>query len=379
MIKTDAGRLAYIDWLRGLACIGMFEVHCYDAWLGGPARHGVVFGWSQFSGTFPAPLFVFLSGISSALVATRMRQKGAPPKQIGMRMIRRGAEIFALGLVFRVQEYLLGRPAAPWTDFFRVDVLNLIGLSVIFIGILCWVVPGRMTGAITSACVAMGISMLTPPLWTTWRMRWLPWYLESYINGVHTYPSPRPWLFPIFPWTAFTFAGLAIGLLLFSGRPAKYPERALALLGAGGVGLFILSLFLDAHGPRLYAVYDYWHTSPNFFLARVGAVLVIMLGGYAWCRWGWGTTGFSPLRQLGQTSLLVYWAHLEFVYGRFSILEKQSQGVLMATAGLVEITVAMLLLSIARTKFKGRGKDILGWLRKLASGQVEREPRAAED
>ena len=32
-------RLAYIDWMRGLACVLMFQTHCYDAWLGGAARN----------------------------------------------------------------------------------------------------------------------------------------------------------------------------------------------------------------------------------------------------------------------------------------------------------------------------------------------------
>ena len=102
-VESGTGRLAYLDWLRGFACIGMFEVHCYDAWLGGAARQGGFFGLTQFSGTIPAPLFIFLAGISSALVTDRMRRKGAKPSAIGKRIIRRGVEIFALGLVFRVQ------------------------------------------------------------------------------------------------------------------------------------------------------------------------------------------------------------------------------------------------------------------------------------
>jgi uncharacterized membrane protein len=33
-------RLTYIDWMRGLACVLMFQTHCYDSWLGGEARLG---------------------------------------------------------------------------------------------------------------------------------------------------------------------------------------------------------------------------------------------------------------------------------------------------------------------------------------------------
>ena len=129
--------------------------------------------------------------------------------------------------------------------------------------------------------------------------------------------------------------------------------KATTLAGIAGLGLFYLSMRLDAR-PQLYAVYDYWHTSPNFFLARVGVLLMIIFLSYAWCRWGPGQWGFSPLVQLGQTSLLVYWVHIEFVYGRFSILKKQSQTIPMATLGLAIIFTAMVLLSIARTRFEGK-------------------------
>jgi uncharacterized membrane protein len=374
MPRAQTQRLAYIDWLRGFACFGMFEVHCYDSWLGGAARQSSFFGWSRLSGTLPGPLFIFLSGVTCALVADSMRRKGATPNAIALRMVRRGTEVFVLGLLFRVQEFVLGWPAAPWTDLGRVDVLNVIGLSIVLLGVLCWIVQGRTAGAFASAGVALGIALLTPLIWTTWRPRWLPWYLESYIDGVHIYNAPQPWLFPIFPWTAFAFAGLAIGVFLFSEWPSKNPGRAMAVLGTGGAAAIVLSQWLDARTVQLYAAYDYWHTSPNFFLARVGIMALITVAGYAWCRWGLGAIGFSPLMQLGQTSLLVYWVHIEFVYGRFSILEKQSQGIWAATLGLFEITAGMVLLSIVRTRFKGRGGEIWAWLRRWRSQDVGSSP-----
>ena len=65
-------RLAYIDWMRGLACVLMFQTHCYDSWLRGDARKSTFFMWSQLGGTLPAPLFLFLAGISFALVTDKM-------------------------------------------------------------------------------------------------------------------------------------------------------------------------------------------------------------------------------------------------------------------------------------------------------------------
>jgi fucose 4-O-acetylase-like acetyltransferase len=142
--------------------------------------------------------------------------------------------------------------------------------------------------------------------------------------------------------------------------------KAAVLFGVAGVGLFYLSEWLDARPVQLYAVYDYWHSGPNFLLARVGILLVLLFGSYAWCRWGLGQVGFSPLIQLGTTSLLVYWVHIEFVYGRFSILAKHSQSIPAATAGIVAIFIAMVAVAAIRNRVKGRGIGALAFWRRPA-------------
>src|ERR1700733_11001567 len=69
-------RLAYIDWMRGLACVVMFQTHCYDSWLGGPARQTSFIRWSQLGGTLPAPLFLFLAGIPAHCSPTACGKRG---------------------------------------------------------------------------------------------------------------------------------------------------------------------------------------------------------------------------------------------------------------------------------------------------------------
>jgi len=359
-------RLSYIDWMRGLACLLMFQTHCYDSWLGGPARLTRFFMYSQLGGTFPAPLFLFLAGISFALVTEKLRRKNLSAGQIARSTIRRGAEIFAFGLLFRVQEFALGWGWAPKTDLLRVDILNTIGLSMMLMGVLCWIIlriggagalaregASRLMLVVAAVGMASLISLLTPLLWTTWRPNWLPWPIESYINGVHNLGTPQAWLFPIFPWTAFAFAGLAVGFILQSEWIRSHGAQVFFALGGAGIVLIELSRWLDSLSFQLYPVYDYWHTSPNFFLIRVGMLLVILAASYSWCRWGLGQWGFSPLIQLGQASLLVYWVHIEFVYGRFSILPKHGVGIRTASLGLLTIFLAMLALAYIRTHAKG--------------------------
>jgi len=381
--------------MRGLACIAMFQTHCYDAWLGGEARNTAFLKASQLLGTIPAPIFLFLAGISFALVTDKLLRRNLSASAISRTMLRRGAEIFAFGLLFRLQEFVIAWGWAPWSDLLRVDVLNIIGLSMILMALVCGVVlrvwnhksvqhvppmasdqttpsevlyldhpnhlptdttptdnSSRFRFALVAVPVALVglIALLTPLLYTTWRPTWLPWPLESYIDGCHNIGSPQPWLFPLFPWAAFAFAGLAAGFILFSDQVTSNSPRIPAIFAVIGVAAIVGARQLDHSSFQLYSTYDYWHTSPNFLMMRIGLLLVILFLSYAWCRWGWATRGFSPMIQLGQTSLLVYWVHIEFVYGRFSLLPKRAETIAGATRGLLEIVLFMLLLSLIRTR-----------------------------
>jgi Heparan-alpha-glucosaminide N-acetyltransferase, catalytic len=359
--------------MRGLACVLMFQAHCYNSWLNPDARKTALYTRSQLGATLPAPIFLFLAGTSMAMVTHKLWEKGAPRAVVARKTILRGVEIFAMGLLFRVQELALGYRWSPWTDLLRVDVLNIIGLTMMLMGILCWsttakahaeastarISSPRTRAILASLMAAAAIALATPLLWTTLRPRWLPWPFESYINGVHIYNQPQPWLFPLFPWAAFGFVGLAFGFLLFSRFAKRGEALFIAVVGMTGWATCAASLLLDTAPISLYPapIYDYWHTSPNFFLMRCGILLVILFLVYAWCRWGWGQRGFSPMIQLGNTSLLVYWVHIEFVYGRFSILPKGQCGIGKATLGLLAIFLAMLALSVLRTRWKKRPRS----------------------
>ena len=123
--------------MRGLACILMFQTHCYDSWLGGDARKGSFLQGSQLLGTLPAPLFLFLAGVSFALVTDKLIRKNLTPAALTRTMVLRGAEILGFGLLFRLQEYVIAWGWAPKSDLLRVDVLNIIGLSMILMALLC--------------------------------------------------------------------------------------------------------------------------------------------------------------------------------------------------------------------------------------------------
>jgi len=66
------------------------------------------------------------------------------------------------------------------------------------------------------------------------------------------------------------------------------------------------------------------------------------------------------------------------LYGRVSILPKHRMGIGGASAGLLVISLAMLALAYIRTKTKGRGGEVLAWLRRspALAGRLQAEQRS---
>jgi uncharacterized membrane protein len=219
----------------------------------------------------------------------------------------------------------------------------------------------RARAGLAAAIVAAAVAVATPPLWTTLRLRWLPWFLESYINGVHIFDQPQTYLFPLFPWAAFAFAGFAAGCFLVTPWARRRDFWSVCLTAGAGAALLLLGLWLDAR-PQVYAVYDFWHTSPNYFLIRVGLVTAILLVGYFWCRWSPSLWGLNPVIELGKQSLLVYWVSIELAYGGLSIVKKRAQDIPSATVALIVLTLAMIALAAWRNRNEGRPfKQWLPW------------------
>jgi len=206
--------------MRGLACVLMFQTHCYDSWLSPEARNSALMAWSRLGGTLPAPLFIFLAGISVALVTEKMREKGIDRNAIAKQTILRGAEVLWTGIAFSLAGVRARVSLVARDGFAACGRADILGLSMVLLGGLCWltgkshVTPARIGTLIAGLVAAAVVAMATPPLWTTHRPKFLPWPLESYINGVHIFKEPQPWLFPLFPWTAFAFAGLAVGFFV---------------------------------------------------------------------------------------------------------------------------------------------------------------------
>jgi len=93
-----------------------------------------------------------------------------------------------------------------------------------------------------------------------------------------------------------------------------------------------------------YGYFDYSLTSPHFFFVRLGWILLILYGGYLWSTRG-AAGRWSPLTTLGQASLVVYWLHMEVVYGR--VFHNLGQSLELSVAALQLFWLVPLMLLVA--------------------------------
>ncbi len=79
-----------------------------------------------------------------------------------------------------------------------------------------------------------------------------------------------------------------------------------------------------------------------------------IVGSHVWVKsWG-GGVHWSPLAQLGRTSLFIYWIHVELVYGLISRPWHRGLTLFQAFIAYVIFCVLMLACSIAKERIAHR-------------------------
>jgi uncharacterized membrane protein len=294
----------------------MIEAHLLDSWMRVPDRQTREFGQAMILGGFAAPLFLFLAGVAVPLSAGSKLRKSGSVAGAARAVARRGLEIFALAFLFRLQAWVLGW--SPPSTLLRVDILNIMGPSIVAAAAI-WGAARVATGRLAAFGAAMlACTLLAPVVRTASILSPLPDPVEAYIRPVGTMS-----LFVVFPWAGFVFAGAIVGVVL-DGLATRRAERITNVaFGLGGAAIAFAAYRLSFL-PTWYAQSHFWSTSPAFFFLRLGIMIAAIGLAYAWDQRPGGATKWSPLKQLGRTSLFIYWIHVEMVYGLVSLpLHKQ--------------------------------------------------------
>jgi uncharacterized membrane protein len=300
-------RRSYLDVMRGLAVLIMVEAHALDSWTRDVDRTSTAYGYAQILGGFGAPIFLFLAGVAVPMSAGSKLRKGLDRRAAARAVQRRGAEIFLLAFLFRLQAYLLS-PGSHLYGLLKVDILNIMGPSIVAAALIWQVCRSPSARAFAFALTAAAISLVTPLVRGAQSIAALPDALEAYLR-----PVPNLANFTIFPWMAFLFAGAVAGAVIDEARTASQEARTNTALAIGGT-LLAIGGYAASLAPPIYANSNFWTSSPTFFAMRVGIITVAIATAYGWQR-AFDGRGTSALQLLGLSSLFVYWIHVEMVYG----------------------------------------------------------------
>ena len=336
-----AARRGYLDWLRGLAVLIMIEAHVLDSWTRFDQRGSTAFGWSMILGGFGAPLFLFLAGVAVSLSAGSKARRSGDAAAASRAVVWRGLQIFGLAFLFRVQALIVSWGA--WRSLLKVDILNIMGPSIMGAAALWGVLRSSRGRALGFAAATLAIAALTPPVRAAEFLHVLPDPIEGYLR-----PRPGYTNFAFFPWAAFVTAGACVGVLLDAARERLAERRLNLMIGIGGAAL-TLGAFAASYLPSPFARSDFWTSSPSFLLLRVGLIVTAVALAYAWDQRP-RAAGFSPLLQMGRTSLFIYWIHIELIYGLMVRPLHKSLTLGQAWLGVVIFALAMLAVSLLKDR-----------------------------
>jgi hypothetical protein len=192
-------------------------------------------------------------------------------------------------------------------------------------------------------CAGLGVAIaVAAPLVSAIDWRWLP-------PGISAYFVPSYQYFAFFPWASFIAFGLSIGSVLRLVQP-EHMNRVMQWGGLIGFGLVMGGEYFSNLPYSLYPKSEFWLDSPGLIVIKLGVVILVIGFAYLWTAFPLGAS-WSWVRQLGMTSLLVYWVHIELVYGRWFGAFKESLSNVQCGIATVIVILLMIGISVLRTRW----------------------------
>lgn len=322
---TNASRLAFIDFSRGIVMIIMAWDHLAGFW--GKYKGGkMLIGNAPFTETFAwfmsrvvthvcAPTFIFIAGTVLAISTVRRLGKGQPQSQVTLRIIKRGA------ILILIQFFIVNGAWDKVGDYYSYlfGVIACIGGCMIILSVLRRFNPAIILG------VSLYILLNHQFLDLGWihDTVWGGHYLRVIIhepNEVLWYPFTGR--YPIIPWLGVMGLGWVFGVYLAQNPGMDY-TRLMKPLTATGVSSVVAWLFVrwvNGYGnlrPRLDNSLWEWlwiqkyPPSQGFLLLTLGVMCLLFALGIIVCkRYSTNTGLLGFVMTLGRNALFFYIAHL---------------------------------------------------------------------
>lgn len=339
-VPDKSARLAYLDWARGLAALIMLQGHTFHSFVRNDLRDKGPYVLSQFAGGLAPAVFLFLTGVTMAFRMDSDERRGLSAGRRVLSALKRARYLLLIAFLFRLQLWIFSLPWNPPSVMLKVDILNCMALA----GAALSVMAVFRTAERARLCVALGLAIAAAsPLVSQLDWSAVPPLIRNYL-------APDYLFFSFFPWAAFFVFGLSAGSVIRLLNDDQM-DRAMQWAALLGAGLIVGGRYFGDLPYSLYPKTEYWLNSPALVLVKLGVVLWILPFAFVWTRYAAGT-GWSLVRQVGATSLLVYWVHIEIVYGRWLGPWKENLDNVQVMVFSVVLIALMTGLSVLRTSGK---------------------------
>ena len=295
-------RILALDWLRGVGVLIMLQGHPFNSFARPQLYEHPVYILSQFIGGMPVPIFLTLVGATLAIRLDKCDRLGLAASGRLRNALRRAGFLAVIAFLFRFQMWLFSW-GNPLREVLRVDILNCMAFGIAVLSPLALLPATRRIK--WSVAAGLAIAGLAPVV-AAFDWSHVPVLLRDYI-------MPNKLYFSFFPDAAYIALGMGFGGLLRCA-PVDARDRIMQWAACFGLGLIVCAHYFSNLPFSVYANSDFWLDSPGLILIRFGIVLVLAAIGFLW------TAHQSPerlgfMRRLGTNSLLIYWVHVELVYG----------------------------------------------------------------
>jgi len=314
------GRLAFIDFTRGLVMVLMAWDHVSGFWnklhgglegimpMRNPSLDTVSF-LSRFITHWCAPTFVFLAGTSLALSTFKRLGQGESQRDVTLHILKRGLVLIAL-------EWLIVSPAFD-LPLFNVQVIGCIGFCFVAFSVL------RLMPA--SAVLGASLLILLNRQWLD--LSWIPStplgvYVRALINEPLIMGGPSTVIYPVLPWLGVMGLGWVFGVYLTGLGPERVAglKPPLALAGVASIVLFAIVRYFNGYGNLVRrwsdSLLDWLYVSkypPDvaFLLWTLGGMCLFLAAGIIFVERGWHRNQVAAaVNTIGRVPLFFYVTHL---------------------------------------------------------------------
>jgi uncharacterized membrane protein len=351
MEANSSSRVFHIDTLRGVAILMMLQGHLVDTFLVNEDRIGLAHGIWKFCRGLTAPVFFTTSGV--IVVYLLVRKVDINYRSIRMKKaFWRGLEVLMWGYLLRFSFWPFFFNGEITQEFWRIDVLNCIGVGLIMLSTIFFISKHIHLSAFRIFLLILALSVFL----------FHPWYsVQDYTNWP---PALRNYftlkfgsVFTLFPFLGFLLVGGFIG----SMYTILYERNK----GLFVVGLIAIGILFFNSSPIFYWIYQQTDiilfkniTTYNWFI-KLGMVLII----YAiFVSAEPLMAKLKTINLIGQHTLTVYIIHFFILFGSWFglglddiLFEKRSLPAEAVIPGALTFVILVSWLTLKYHKWKDRG------------------------